>query len=61
MCLNKHVHAYKQKHIYTVCVCVCIPVGRPAERHTAADVGAAVLCGAARCFPAVSGGVALRV
>lgn len=37
-----------------------IPVEHLAERHRAAGAGAAALCGAARCFPAVSGDAAPR-
>lgn len=37
-----------------------IPVERLAERHRAVGAGADALCGAARCFPAVSGDAAPR-
>lgn len=46
--------------MYIKCVMICVPVGRPVEKRRAADVGAAELYGAARCFPAVSGDAAPR-
>lgn len=60
MVLGLQCKEQEERIKYAVNMCLCVPVGHPVERHRAADVDEAALCGAARYFPAASGDAALR-